>query len=122
MIVDFGLATIADEPNYLFVRCGTPGFVAPEIINIKDMSTKSTPIADVFSIGAIFYHLLFGKSLFPGRTFNDVLVQNRECDLVLGGSDFENISYSAGDLLRKMLQKQPELRISAAEALRHPYF
>lgn len=88
VIVDFGLATIADEPNYLFVRCGTPGFVAPEIINIKDMSTKSTPIADVFSIGAIFYHLLFGKSLFPGRTFNEVLAQNRECDLVLGGSDF----------------------------------
>jgi serine/threonine protein kinase len=41
------------------------------------MSTKSTPIADVFSIGAIFYHLLFGKNLFPGRTFNDVLAQNR---------------------------------------------
>ena len=41
------------------------------------MSTKSTPIADVFSIGAIFYNLLFSRSLFPGRTFNDVLVQNR---------------------------------------------
>jgi len=40
-ICDFGLATHADEQNYLFVRCGTPGFVAPEIINIKDMTTKS---------------------------------------------------------------------------------
>ena len=40
-ICDFGLATYADEEKNLFVRCGTPGFVAPEIINIKDMSTKS---------------------------------------------------------------------------------
>lgn len=29
MIIDFGLATVADEPKYLFVRCGTPGYVAP---------------------------------------------------------------------------------------------
>ena len=28
-LIDFGLATIADEPKYLFVRCGTPGYVAP---------------------------------------------------------------------------------------------
>lgn len=40
-ICDFGLATYADELKYLFVRCGTPGFVAPEIINIRDMATKS---------------------------------------------------------------------------------
>jgi len=40
-ICDFGLATYADEKAYLFVRCGTPGYVAPEIINIKDMSVKS---------------------------------------------------------------------------------
>ena len=29
IIIDFGLSTIADDPNYLFVRCGTPGYVAP---------------------------------------------------------------------------------------------
>jgi serine/threonine protein kinase len=29
IIIDFGLATVADEPKYLFVRCGTPGYVAP---------------------------------------------------------------------------------------------
>lgn len=32
-LVDFGLATIYDIPEYLFKRCGTPGFVAPEVIN-----------------------------------------------------------------------------------------
>ena len=35
-IVDFGLATNTHAPKYLYVRCGTPGFVAPEIIAIKD--------------------------------------------------------------------------------------
>lgn len=82
-IGDFGLATFADENEYLFVRCGTPGYVAPEIINIRDMSTKSEPISDVFSVGLIFYILLMGRSVFPGRTYNDVLTQNRACDFNL---------------------------------------
>jgi serine/threonine protein kinase len=69
-ICDFGLATYADEEKYLFVRCGTPGFVAPEIINIKDMSTKSEPISDVFSAGIIFHYILLGKSIFPGKKYN----------------------------------------------------
>ncbi len=33
VIADFGLATFVDKDKYLFARCGTPGFVAPEIIN-----------------------------------------------------------------------------------------
>ena len=69
-ICDFGLATYADEEKYLFVRCGTPGFVAPGIINIRDMQTKSDPISDVFSAGVIFHILLFGYSVFPGKKYN----------------------------------------------------
>ena len=68
IIIDFGLATVADDPKYLFVRCGTPGYVAPEIINIKDMSTKSHPISDVFSAGCIFYYITFNRHLFMGKT------------------------------------------------------
>lgn len=80
VICDFGLATFADAEKYLFVRCGTPGFVAPEIINIKDMSTKSDSISDVFSAGLIFHYLLFGHSIFPGKKYNEILNQNRACD------------------------------------------
>jgi calcium-dependent protein kinase len=35
VIVDYGLATNSDLPKYLFYRCGTPGYVAPEIIALK---------------------------------------------------------------------------------------
>lgn len=35
VIADYGMATYADVPEYIFVRCGTPGYVAPEIINCK---------------------------------------------------------------------------------------
>ena len=34
-LVDLGLSTFVDIPNFLFVRCGTPGYVAPEVINLK---------------------------------------------------------------------------------------
>lgn len=67
-IVDFGLATCTNVTNYLYVRCGTPGFVAPEIIGIRDTdSVKMSTISDVFSAGAIFYQMIFGKALFDGE-------------------------------------------------------
>jgi serine/threonine protein kinase len=56
-ITDFGLATYSDV-DYLFVRCGTPGFVAPEVLNIRNLKAKYDHICDVFSAGVIFY-LLF---------------------------------------------------------------
>jgi len=37
VIADFGLATNVNEVPYLYSRCGTPGYVAPEVINIEDM-------------------------------------------------------------------------------------
>jgi serine/threonine protein kinase len=121
IIADFGLATWADESEYLFVRCGTPGYVAPEIINIRDMKTKSDPICDVFSVGLIFHILLMGKSIFPGKTYNDVLNQNRACDFFLEAPEYQGINRSAHHLLKAMLEKDPRKRISASDALKHPY-
>lgn len=47
------------------------------------MKTKSDPICDVFSAGLVFHILLLGKSVFPGKNYNDVLNQNRACDFFL---------------------------------------
>jgi len=83
VIADFGLSEFADAQEYLFVRCGTPGYVAPEVINIKDMKTKYDPICDIFSLGLIFHILLLGASAFPGKTYNEVLAQNRASNIPL---------------------------------------
>lgn len=107
VIADFGLAEFSDEHEYLFVRCGTPGYVAPQVINIRDMSTKYKPICDIFSLGLIFYLLLVGKSAFPGKTYNEVLSQNRAAHVSLTGEAFTHIPQEAVDLLEKMLRKSP---------------
>jgi len=57
VIADLGLATRCDIPEYLFVRCGTPGFVAPEVVNIKNLNTTYDPICDIFSLGLMFHIL-----------------------------------------------------------------
>lgn len=73
-LVDFGLATVYDIPEYLFKRCGTPGFVAPEVINApSNENIHYTPKCDVFSAGVIFYILLTEKSPFDGNSFKEIL-------------------------------------------------
>ena len=57
ILVDFGLATFVDEEEYLFSRCGTPGFVAPEVVNLKDPKGKYSCKCDLFSIGVILHIL-----------------------------------------------------------------
>lgn len=89
-IADFGLAQRADDHFYLFHRCGTPGFVAPEVVNCKD-GGRYEPICDVFSLGLIFYILLTGKPAFPGKSYNDVLAKNRKSDILFEGTLFENV-------------------------------
>lgn len=79
-LVDFGLATVYDIPEYLFKRCGTPGFVAPEVINAPSKTNiHYTPKCDVFSAGVIFYILLTEKSPFDGKSFREILQKNKQC-------------------------------------------
>lgn len=56
-IVDFGLATYCDVDKFLFPKCGTPGYVAPEIANLSDKSQKYDKVCDVFSAGVIFFKM-----------------------------------------------------------------
>lgn len=57
VIADFGLATKVDEPVYLYYRCGTPGYVAPEILNLDTKINEYNEKCDIFSLGVIFYKM-----------------------------------------------------------------
>ncbi len=64
VLADFGLATFVNEKDMLYKRCGTPGFVAPEILTYLDNEQFYNSKCDIFSVGVIFYLLLTGKQLF----------------------------------------------------------
>ena len=65
----------------MFVRCGTPGYVAPEIANLKTNKAVYSTSCDLFSLGVIFHILVLAKSPFPGKTFDEVLEQNKNCKI-----------------------------------------
>jgi serine/threonine protein kinase len=53
--------------------CFLISFVAPEVINITDMSTRYDVVCDVYSLGLVFHILLTGKPAFPGRSYNTIV-------------------------------------------------
>ncbi|CAD8064444.1 unnamed protein product [Paramecium sonneborni] len=121
VIADFGLATNVNEPVYLYYRCGTPGYVAPEVINMKNMKGHYSEVCDIFSLGLVFYLLLSGKQAFPGKSYTTVVKQNREAKIDFNIKQLQQVPNQAMDLLQKMLEKDPSKRISAADCLKHPF-
>jgi len=60
VIVDFGLSEYTNSEHHLFSRCGTPGYIAPEVMQAKSDSPQLTynTGCDIFSLGVIF-HILY---------------------------------------------------------------
>ena len=77
VLADFGLATSNDVIEYLHPKCGTPGFAAPEIFNVKDPSGHYSLKCDLFSVGVTLYYMLTGQ--LPYGHLHDLLKENRDC-------------------------------------------
>lgn len=58
-IVDFGLASYLDEAANIYAKCGTPGYIAPEVFKYNPSSpeTAYNTRCDVFSAGCILYYM-----------------------------------------------------------------
>ncbi|XP_029206658.2 serine/threonine-protein kinase DCLK2-like isoform X5 [Acropora millepora] len=114
-LADFGLATEVKTP--MFLVCGTPTYVAPEILDETGYGLK----VDIWAAGVITYILLCG---FPPFRSPD---QDELFDLILAG-EFEylspfwdDISDSAKDLINHMLVVDDITRFSALEVLNHSW-
>ena len=77
---DFGLSTRESEMSNsdIFSKCGTPGFIAPEIFSQK--KKKYNKICDLFSIGITFYNMRFGKIPYKYNDLEELMTKNKKCD------------------------------------------
>jgi len=117
-IADFGLASFLKQDELLKLRCGSPGYVAPEILEDTGYNESS----DIFSAGVILYVLLTGRQVFRGYNLNEILLKNKNCDVEYPAKYWQKISDKAKDLVSKMLTKDPAKRITTEEALAHSWF
>lgn len=76
----------------------------------------------MFSLGSIMFNLVSGKYLFDGKNNSILLMRNAECDLSHVPKHIESITVEGRDILMKLIEKDPDLRLSASEALSHPWF
>lgn len=112
-LADFGFATRVYAPNSLTKQCGTPFFVAPEIL----MRSPYDQAVDMWSVGVIIYLLLSGNLPFMGRSQRELFKA-----IVVGKFDFpredwKDVSETAKDLIRGLLVTDPAKRMTASKAM-----
>lgn len=116
-IADFGFAAIdSDEirrPGRFL--CGTPGYIAPEVLTYRSYSTK----VDMWSLGIVLYVLLSGYMPFPTDENGEEHVKRGR--IVFPPARFARVSHGAKDLIQRLLMVDPEQRLSATQVLQHPW-
>ena len=117
---DFGMSTFVGVDGLVRGRCGTPGYVAPEIFSAGIHGGYGNKV-DVFSAGVTLYVMLCGYEPFYGESDEELIAANKEAEVDYPEGDWSKISKDARDLVEKMLMRHPHQRISAKEALQHPW-
>lgn len=109
-IGDFGLATrIEYEGERKRTLCGTPNYIAPEILTKKGHSYE----VDIWSIGCVMYTLLVGQPPFETKTLKDTYSKIKKCDYRVPSY----LRKSAADMVISMLQSNPENRPTIGDLL-----
>ena len=112
-ITDFGFARYFDNDLLIQTICGSPLYMAPEIMKSQKYDYKS----DLWSVGIIFYEMLVGNTPFKSKNIYE-LIRRIENDEVKVPSKFK-LSINCQNLLYSLLKKDPEERISWEEFFDH---
>lgn len=116
-LIDFGAGNFIQSDKKLSHRIGTPYYIAPEVLN-KNYNEK----ADLWSCGVLLYMLLIGKFPFYGKHLKDIYAAVLKGKYDNESEQWNKLSMEAKDLITKLLEFDCNLRISAKDALNHPFF
>ena len=113
-ICDFGVGIMINQNTILYDQCGTPVYMAPEIIRNKGYF--GFPV-DIWSSGISLYIMLSGNVPFNRGKLNDLQYEILNSPL----KNINDVSLEANDLLKGVLNKDPNKRFSIDDILNHPW-
>ena len=113
-ICDFGVSKKISNNDKMFEQCGTPAYIAPEILKDKGYEGFSV---DIWSCGVVLYAMLSGTVPFKGNNLNEL------DDLIIKGkfNVINDISNDAKHLIKCLLEVDPKKRITINNILNHPW-
>lgn len=115
-ISDFGFARFANN-DLMTTFCGTPCYVAPEIISNKPYNCS----VDCWSLGVIIYLLLSGYPPFIDDSSDRLFEMIKKAEFSFPTPDWDQVSPEAKDLIRRQLVVDNTQRLSAQQIIEHPW-
>jgi len=123
-VADFGLSRHINPGSRANTACGTPFYVAPDIL-LADTSFGYGPPVDMWAVGVILYILLSGRLPFSGGDGDDddeaLFTNILEAKLVWKKPQFDVVSDEAKNLISQLITADPADRLTAEQALNHPF-
>ncbi|KAF3686886.1 Serine/threonine-protein kinase ULK3 [Channa argus] len=115
-LADFGFAQYMSPWDEQSVLRGSPLYMAPEMVCRRQYDSR----VDLWSVGVILYEALFGRAPFASRSYSeleDKIRSNQPIELPPGA----RVSKDCRDLLLRLLERNPDARITFAEFFTHPF-
>lgn len=121
---DFGFAQIIAEDNELTDLCGTPGYLAPEVLKVSlyDDAPGYGKAVDMWACGVIMYTMLDGCPPFWNRNQVTMLRSIMTGRYSFSNAKWDDLSNQSKDLISRLLTVDPQQRMTSVQALNHPFF
>ena len=116
-MADFGLARLLEENTLASTTCGTPGYVAPEVLMQKPYGKS----CDIWSIGVVTFILLSGTPPFYEEDNFALFEQIKACRYEFDENDWKHISPEGKDFVAKILVADPNARLNCEQIMDHPW-
>lgn len=113
-MIDFGMACTFEEGKPLTELCGSPHYLAPELIG-----QRYNQRADVWAFGVLLYLIMYGHYPYDAKHPRDIMV--KILTEPIRWQTKVKLSQHGMDYLKKLLEHDPKKRLTAAEALEHPW-
>jgi serine/threonine protein kinase len=116
-VSDFGLARFIDAETLATTTCGTPGYVAPEVLEQQPYKQA----CDFWSLGVVLFILLSGQPPFYDEDNFELFEKIKKCEYDFKAPAWKTISNEAKDFISKLLVADPEQRLTGQAIMEHPW-